>query len=256
MAKTIIVWFSATGNTLYLAKRFQNAELIYVDDLLTGEKTIPQETERLGILFPVYGNGLPFPMRVFIQEYLAKRDNSSLGYIFSISTNGGTPLGAEWIAERELQDIGLALSYSNTVKLPDGYLPLLKNSPDEEDTKAIVNKAEAKIQQILQDVEQEEMRLPHRPLFALLLKKFANRFNRIHPVDKKMSITEQCNGCSICSRVCPMDNITIQNGKAVYGNRCLSCFACYHHCPQTAITFGKVNGQYKGLVATKELFRR
>lgn len=256
MAKTIIVWFSATGNTLYLAKRFQDAELIYVDELLTGTKTIPEDTERLGILFPVYGNGLPFPMRIFIQEYLAKRDNSHLGYIFSISTNGGSPMGAEWNAEKELQDIGLALSYSATVKLPDGYLPLLKNSPDEAKTKEMQEQAEFKIQKILKDVENEEIQIPHRPLFALVLRKAAHRFNRIRPVSKRMSITDKCNGCSICSKVCPMDNITIQNGKASYGDRCLSCFACYHHCPQTAITFGKVNGQYKGLVETKELFKR
>ena len=53
-----------------------------------------------------------------------------------------------------------------------------------------------------------------------------------------------------------MGNITMENGKAVHHDRCISCYACYHRCPENAVFFPKAEGQYKGLVETEELFRR
>lgn len=256
MGKTTIAYFSATGNTLYVAHRVEDAELVSIDAINNGEAVISDDTDRLGIFTPVYGAGLPLPVRVFIREYLASRNNDNIGYIFHVNTNGGTPMAEPWIIEKELQEIGLGLSYTASIKLPDGYLPLLKTSPDEIKTRELKAEAEATIQKVLEDIKNEEIELPRRLPFSILMRKFSMRFNRIHPVDKKMLISDDCTGCGICSKVCPMENITLENGKAHYGDRCISCYACYHRCPSAAIHYGSVKGQYKGIVETKELFRR
>lgn len=52
---------------------------------------------------------------------------------------------------------------------------------------------------------------------------------------KKFSCTENCSGCGICTKVCPMDNIKIIKKRAIHGKDCAACYACMHWCPQHAI---------------------
>ncbi|NOZ85234.1 MAG: 4Fe-4S dicluster domain-containing protein [Deltaproteobacteria bacterium] len=46
---------------------------------------------------------------------------------------------------------------------------------------------------------------------------------------------ELCTGCGACAEVCPMETITVQNGKAVVGPDCSGCFACLGACPTGAM---------------------
>ena len=45
-----------------------------------------------------------------------------------------------------------------------------------------------------------------------------------------------CVGCSECSRLCPMKNITMHDGKPFPGNRFTMCYRCISKCPKKAIT--------------------
>ena len=53
---------------------------------------------------------------------------------------------------------------------------------------------------------------------------------------KMLKKSIECIGCGLCSQICPMNNITIENNKAVAGNMCTMCYRCISHCPQKAIT--------------------
>ena len=50
---------------------------------------------------------------------------------------------------------------------------------------------------------------------------------------------DACTGCGQCARLCPMNNITIQNGKPAWGSDCTHCMACICYCPTEAIEYGK-----------------
>nr|WP_330392038.1 EFR1 family ferrodoxin [Acetitomaculum ruminis] len=52
----------------------------------------------------------------------------------------------------------------------------------------------------------------------------------------KLKISDNCVGCGLCSRECPMQNIEIKNGKAVSNNQCTMCYRCIILCPKQAIT--------------------
>ena len=49
---------------------------------------------------------------------------------------------------------------------------------------------------------------------------------------------DKCIACGICRDVCPQDNITLVDGKALCGTDCAQCLACVHFCPQQAVELG------------------
>ncbi|MDR2194165.1 MAG: 4Fe-4S binding protein [Treponema sp.] len=48
-------------------------------------------------------------------------------------------------------------------------------------------------------------------------------------MDKKFTVNNNCTGCGICEKVCPVDNIEILNNKPQYKHHCeqqdFLCFA-------------------------------
>ena len=154
--KTVIAVHTGTGNSLYIAKQFKNAEIHFIDEFLSGSYDLDDDTDRLGIVFPVYCWGLPYPVREFIREYLGQRDNSSLGYVFGIATCGAFPLYTLYDLSASLADVGIALSYSTSFKLPDAYLPLQKKAVSDEKAREAASLIKGDIERTVRDVENEE----------------------------------------------------------------------------------------------------
>ncbi|MEA1883401.1 MAG: EFR1 family ferrodoxin [Thermotogota bacterium] len=66
------------------------------------------------------------------------------------------------------------------------------------------------------------------PTFSKLLTKVASHgWNAL-----AYTANENCNGCAICEKICPVHNIHMENGKPIWGDHCANCFACLQWCPQ------------------------
>lgn len=52
---------------------------------------------------------------------------------------------------------------------------------------------------------------------------------------KKLSVTEACISCGWCEKSCPRGNISMDNGRPVFGGQCIACLRCYYGCPKSAI---------------------
>jgi len=61
----------------------------------------------------------------------------------------------------------------------------------------------------------------------------------------------RCNGCGMCTTVCPHAVFAVEAGKARIGDRdaCMECGACARNCPQGAVSVRAGVGCAAGIIA-------
>ena len=88
MAKSIIYFFSGTGNTLYVAKELASlmgGELVPITSAVCADRICP-EADIVGIVYPVYYGGLP-PV---VYDFAKKLSGLENKYVFAVSYYGGS----------------------------------------------------------------------------------------------------------------------------------------------------------------------
>ena len=63
---------------------------------------------------------------------------------------------------------------------------------------------------------------------------------RFKQPSKDFFATDKCIGCGKCERLCPVNNISMAEGKPVWGERCAHCMGCIANCPTLAIEYGNI----------------
>ncbi|AKN33750.1 4Fe-4S ferredoxin [Clostridium carboxidivorans P7] len=226
-----IFYFTATGNSLYVAKRFEG-ELYSIPKVLKSNK-LSYEDEKIGIIFPCYGFTAPGIVREFIEKVTLKSP-----YIFAILTYGNKVAnGAGWFADYAKKN-NVTIHYANSLLMIDNYLPIF----DIEQQKLKSKNIEENLNRLLIDVSKSKKYIDKGTLLDSFmsngidhLAKVISSFNSV----KNFSINDKCNGCGTCIKVCPRDNLSIdkdlKNSKPVYGDTCEFCLACINLCPKKAI---------------------
>lgn len=239
--KTIIYYFTGTGNSLAAAKKIaavlEECELIPIATLQNTTGDITPQADRVGIINPVYFAGLP----VMVAGFAGRLDLSKAKYVFSVVTFGGS--GAAPALQqldsilKKRRDYGLDAGFM--VKMPGNYI-LLYESPTGEKREKILATADAQVVDIAGAVKRSEPRkLPSSLLFSLLHSIAYPHFtSHVHEDDRKFSVNENCTSCGICAAICPAGNIELVDGKPVWKHHCELCCGCIHLCPTEAIQAG------------------
>ena len=211
--KRIILYFTGTGNCLYVARELadEHTELLSIPQLVK-QNRYTLEADEIGIVYPVYGHMPPNMVREFI-----KKAHLEAGYKFAILTYGNRKCSSVEIWDDVSRKAGCPFDYITTMIMVDNWLP---NFDMNEQIKIPVTELER--QQHAGFLQASGV----NPETGFLL----------HSQDA-FTVTDACIGCGICTEVCPRGNYALTSTGVKTEGACEFCFACIHNCPQKAILF-------------------
>lgn len=223
-----IFYFTATGNSLYVAKRL-GGELYSIPQVLK-EGNLCFKDEKIGIVFPCYYLGVPRIIKEFLEKISLESD-----YIFAIMTYGNQAGdGIEQFVKLAKSE-GIKISYGQSLLMIDNYIPMfdMKDQLAKEDSKKI----EENLNDIIKDVELSKQWFPKRHLLKQIVTIAAQKFymNKKGMDDIKLTVSDSCTACKICEKVCPVNNIVVTD-KPYFKNNCDECLGCINICPSKSIS--------------------
>jgi ferredoxin len=231
MAKNLILYFSGTGNSLAAANRIAK-EIGDTDIRAMASYPNPMgEYERVGFVFPCYSLGLPR----FVKDYIKNIDFENLvsDYYFAVETNGGWPGNSNTQLNKILKSNGEALSFAINIKMFANYIALYSMK---DDAKAKAKDADLELSSVAVNIK-KRIRNHNTHRAAILGLFYSIGLKSILKKVKDFRVSDDCNGCRSCVRLCPTENICIESNKAVIGLNCEQCMACIQWCPLQAINY-------------------
>ena len=239
--KTVIYYFSGTGNSLKIAKdlaaKLDDSELIPIAKVWESEN-LESKSENVGFVFPLYYSGLP----KIVIDFINRLNITKPDYFFTIITSAGD------INEQPLQQLDKILK-SKSKKLNAGFLVTLPTNyiigydvDPEEKQKEYFEKAIKQVEIISKTVKSKEENITQEILQKDLSRsEEVNRdfLEKVNESDKSFYVDDNCSSCGICEKVCPVNNIELIEGKPKWQHKCQQCLACINFCPEKSIQFGK-----------------
>lgn len=248
----MIFYFSGCGNSKHVAETIAkglNDNLVFIPKAARENRYDYTLTdgERLGFVFPIYSWGPPLLVLDFLKNL--KLDVTP-DYVYFVCTCGDNCGHTEKVFRKALQEKGWSLSACFSVIMPETYIGMAGfNLDTEENAKRKISEANATMTRLVPRLAQKEQFSEMIVgSFAWLKTYLVNPgFNRSATDDSKYRSTEKCISCGKCVNICPLQNITLEEGHPKWHGHCTMCMACYHHCPTNAIQYGKSTkgkGQY------------
>ncbi len=246
--KNVLFYFSATGNCLQVARdiaaEIGDCEIISLAKYDT-EKRIA--AERVGIVFPVYFWGIPNIVKTFLEKIGFENDP----YLFAVATCGHTFAASLTQVNDLLRQKNRKLHSGFAIRMPENYIISFNADSEKTQRKLFVRekKKAALIGKVVADKKEQPLEksklmiawLLGKPINESALKSFPTR-------DVNFNLNENCTGCGLCAKRCPVHNITLVNGKPEWSHHCELCPACLQNCPAQAINYNNLTQKRKRYV--------
>lgn len=257
--RTMLYYFTGTGNSFIVARdiaRQLRGETVPIASVVDSE-TITPKADVVGIVFPVYYGNIPMIVERFTRRLTGIED----AYVFAVGTYGGGLGESMKTLTGVLTRNGGTLSARYGVHMPQNAF----NKPWEKHAR-LYKRWKTKVEKITRGVSSQRkgffvgLSIGHvltYPIYMGLKPFYKRSFAKLvqstpdQPIeelirfmDTTFAVNESCNGCGICVKICPVNNITLENGKPVWHNQCENCIACYNWCPRRAIESGIAQKEY------------
>ncbi len=225
---TGILYFSSTGNSLYIAKKIKekaDGRIVYIPNY-NGNGN---EFEKIIIVTPIYSYGMP--SHVF--DLIPRLDKTK--ELVIVQNYGGMVGGADYYVYNYALQNGKNIKSVYTLKMPENFT--LTFTMPKFYLKSVIKNADKRIEKVVAGIVNGDSVIPRkkRTKEATYLKNKSNW----HIIGNRFSVNENCIKCGKCISVCPVNNIALVDNKIVFADDCMACLGCYHRCPKKAIVYLK-----------------
>ena len=236
----MILYFTGTGNSRYLAQKIANATgdvLVSINDKIkqNDPQTIDAE-DRLVFVVPTYAWRIP---RV-VERWILNTRFTGANKAWFVMDCGGEIGNAETYNKRLCEQKQFEYMGTAQIVMPENYIAMF-GTPEKEEAKQIIQKAEPVIEQAARRIA--EGQIFSKPRSSLGDRIMSGWINPIfYPLFVKADAfyaKDNCIGCGTCEKLCPLNNIRLEHERPVWGKNCTHCMACICHCPTGAIEYGR-----------------
>lgn len=236
----MIIYFSGTGNSEYVANEIGKAiddEVFNLFSKIRDEdySTISSDKPWI-VVVPTYAWRIP---RI-VETWLKKTTLTGHKDIYFVMTCAGAIGNAGKYIEKLCHSKQMVYQGTYQIIMPENYLALF-NSSDKDEAISIIEKAKPQILKTIEIIKYKKKHLETKTgIKGCLNSSIVNEiFYPLFVHAKKFHVTDACIKCGKCKNLCPLNNISIQQGKPVWSDKCTHCMACINRCPKQAIEYGK-----------------
>lgn len=236
----MILYFSGTGNSRCIAQRIAGSSggvLVSINDRIRSGDTSPIPVDGpLVIVTPTYAWRIP---RV-VRDWLLRTEFPSADRVWFVMSCGSEIGCADKYNRNLCRKKGLTCMGTAQIIMPENYIAMF-HAPDADKAREIVAAAGPDIDRAAELITQG---LPFPPTRGSLKDRAMSGpvnlfFYSFCVKDKPFTVSDNCTSCGLCTRLCPLNNIILKDGKPVWGGQCTHCMACICRCPAEAIEYGK-----------------
>lgn len=234
------IYLSGTGNTKHCLKK-----LLSVLEPAAGMYAIESEgaveallqNEEIILAYPTQFSNIPYMVRDFIGTNRKLWQGKK---VFCLTTMGLFAGDGTGCAARLLKKYGAVITGGLQVLMPDAVCDCKMLKKPIEENRRTIEQADERLERVAKEMLQTGVYPKEGLSFAAhLAGLFGQRlwfYSKTTGYSKKLKVSDACIGCGSCVKICPMGNLSIQDGKAVSAGRCTMCYRCVSTCPKQALT--------------------
>lgn len=250
MSKTVLFYFTGTGNSLAITRKIaEGLTDVTIVPMLKGDAhaLIGKETEKIGLIYPIHINAVP---RVVVKFIEGLEFRSGI-YVFAVATHGGAPGTAGLYLNKVLKQQQIPLDAYFEIEMinntPKGIAPKPLMVMDwelnitSEKIEAMLIRVNSSMKDIVNKITNSEkttflnMTSGRKKMTYWLMKPLWSISEKFQP-KLTFVLDACCIGCGLCESICTTRRIKMTEGKPKWINEnCNFCYACFNYCPVQAI---------------------